>query len=143
MLMEKPLPNPTEDSEDYWEACKSERLSIPLCGECGHRWLPPSRICPLCLSEAVSLSPVSGRARLFSWIVVHSSQHPGFHGEPPFNVAMVQLEEGPIMHTRIDGLDGAEVDDFEIGMELEVSYEEVDDEISLPVFKPAAGKGAQ
>jgi uncharacterized OB-fold protein len=83
---------------------------------------------------------VSGRARLFSWIVVHSSQHPAFHGEPPFNVAIVQLEEGPHMHTRIDG---AEVGGFEIGMELEVGYDEVDDEISLPVFKPAAGKGAQ
>jgi uncharacterized OB-fold protein len=140
MLMEKPLPNPTEDSEDYWEACKSEQLSIPLCGECGQRWMPPSRICPLCLSEAVSLSPVSGRARLFSWIVVHSSQHPAFHGEPPFNVAIIQLEEGPRMHTRIDDVEG---DDFEIGMELEVSYEEVDDEISLPIFKPAARKGAQ
>ena len=140
MLMEKPLPNPTEDSEEYWEACLAKRLSVPLCGECGHRWLPPSRICPVCLSEAVSLSPVSGRARLFSWIVVHSSQHPGFHGEPPFNVAMVQLEEGPIMHTRIED---AEVDDFEIGMQLEVGFDEVDDEISLPIFKPAVGKGAE
>ena len=140
MLMEKPLPNPTEDSEGYWEACQSGRLSIPLCGECGHRWLPPSRICPLGLSAAVSLAPVSGRARLFSWIVVHRSQHPAFYEETPFNVAIVQLEEGPLMHTRIDAV---ESDDFEIGMELEVSYEEVDDEISLPVFKPAAGKGAQ
>jgi hypothetical protein len=83
---------------------------------------------------------VSGRARLFSWIVVHSSQHPAFYGEPPFNVAIVQLEEGPLMHTRIDAVDGV---DFEIGMELEVGYDEVDDEISLPVFKPAAGKGAE
>jgi uncharacterized OB-fold protein len=140
MLMEKPLPNPTEDSEGYWEACKGERLTTPLCGECGHRWLPPSRLCPSCLSGIVSLSPVSGKARLFSWIVVHRSQHPAFYGEPPFNVAIVQLEEGPLMHTRVDGV---ESDGFEIGMELEVAYQEVDDEISLPIFKPVAAKGAQ
>ncbi len=140
MLMEKPLPNPTEDSEGYWEACKSGRLSTPLCGDCGHRWLPPSRICPLCLSENVSLSPVGGRARLFSWIVVHHSQHPAFYRDPPFNVAIVQLEEGPRMHTRIEGVAEG---DFEIGMELEVAFEEVDDEISLPVFRPAVAKGAQ
>jgi uncharacterized OB-fold protein len=137
--MEKPLPNPTEDSEDYWESCLKGRLATPLCGECGHRWLPPSGLCPVCLSEQVSLSPVSGRARLFSWIVVHSSQHPAFATEPPFNVAIVQLEEGPLMHTRIEGL---EPEHFEIDMQLELLFDEVDDEIHLPIFRPANERGA-
>jgi len=138
VLMEKPLPNPTEDSESYWEACQAECLSTPLCEDCGHRWLPPSKLCPVCLSENVLLAPVSGRARLYSWVVVHRSQHPALHGEPPFNVAIVELEEGPLLHTRIEGV---EEKDFWIGMPLQVSYDHVDDEIALPVFQAATDEG--
>ncbi len=138
MLMEKPLPNPTEDSEEYWEACLEERLCTPLCRDCGHRWLPPSKLCPKCLSELVSLSPVSGRARLFSWVVVHRSQHPAFQGEPPFNVAIVELDEGPRMHTRIEGVPES---DFRVGMALEVSFDHVDDEVALPVFRSVTHEG--
>ena len=133
MLMEKPLPLPTEDTEGYWEACHRGRLVVRGCADCGHRFLPPAALCPACWSERVSFVEMSGRARVFSWIVVHRPQHPAFFDDAPYHVAIVELEEGPRMHTRLVGVDVA---DIRIGMDVEVVFQKVDDEISLPMFRP-------
>jgi uncharacterized OB-fold protein len=133
MLAERPLPLPTEDTEAYWEACHRGKLTASKCGACGHAFLPPARICPKCLSSEVTMATMSGRAKVHSFIVVHRPQHPAFFEEAPYLVAIVELDEGPRMHTRL-----AEVDpkDVRLGMEVEVFFQKVDDEISLPMFKP-------
>lgn len=131
--IEKPIPLPNEETEGYWEACHQGRLVTSRCGACGHRFLPPARICPSCLSDQVSYAPVSGRAKVFSWIIVHRSQHPAFNAETPYNVAIVELEEGPRMHTQLVGI---APEKMAVGMDVEVVFKKVDDEISLPMFKP-------
>jgi uncharacterized OB-fold protein len=132
MLAERPLPMPSEDTETYWQACHENRLLVPRCGACGHFFLPPVGVCPRCLAPDVALAPVSGRAKVFSFIVVHRPQHPAFFAEAPYGVAIVELEEGPRMHTRLVGIDPADV---RIGMDVCVDFQKVDDEITLPVFK--------
>src|SRR5262249_50379761 len=107
MMIEKPLPLPTEDSEAYWESCHRGVLAIPRCRACDHRFLPPAPLCPVCWSEDVRLEPASGRARLYSWIVVHRSQHPAFNAEAPYLVAIVEMDEGPRMHTHLIDVDPA------------------------------------
>lgn len=133
--IEKPLPMANEETEPYWDACRRERLVACRCAGCAHWFLPPARICPSCLSDRVSLEQTSGRGRLYSFIVVHRPQHPAFAEDAPYNVAIVELNEGPRMHTRIVG---AEPASFRIGMELEVTFEKVDDEVTLPLFRPRA-----
>ena len=133
MLAERPLPLPTEDTEAYWENCHKGRLTASKCGGCGHAFLPPARLCPKCLSGEVAMAPMSGRAKVYSFIVVHRPQHPAFFEEAPYLVAIVELEEGPRMHTRLTGVDPKDV---RVGMEVEVHFQKVDDEISLPMFKP-------
>jgi len=70
---------------------------------------------------------------VFSWIVVHQSQHPAFNAETPYNVAIVELEEGPRLHTNI--VDCAN-EAIYIGMPVEVVFEKANDEIALPKFRP-------
>jgi uncharacterized OB-fold protein len=130
--IEKPLPNPSEDTEPYWAACARGELPIARCGGCGHVFLPPASWCPCCWSAAVTLVAASGRAALHSFILVHRPQHPAFFADAPYNVAIVRLDEGPLMHTRIVGVAPA---DLVIGMPLEVFFEKVADEIFLPMFK--------
>jgi uncharacterized OB-fold protein len=76
---------------------------------------------------------LSGRGRVFSWITVHKSQHPAFWGDP-FNVALVELEEGPRMHTNLIEIDPARIS---IGLAVEVVFDKRSDQISLPLFRPA------
>jgi len=131
--IEKPLPRPTEDSAAFWAAAHKGELRMQKCGGCGHVRFPPALLCARCLSEDAEWVQLSGRGTVYSWIVVHQSQHPAFNSDTPYNVAIVELDEGPRMHTRIVGCDN---DEISIGMPVEVVFEPVSDDTSLVYFKP-------
>ncbi len=133
--IEKPLPRPSEDSAPYWEAaCKGE-LRMQQCGDCGHIRFPPALLCARCLSENAAWVKLSGRGTVYSWIVVHQSQHPAFNADVPYNVAIVELEEGPRLHTHIVGCPNEQI---HIGMAVEVAFEKVSDDTALVKFRPRA-----
>jgi uncharacterized OB-fold protein len=131
--IEKPLPMATEDTEGYWEACRQGRLCCSACRACGHRFLPPAGLCPVCWSEEVGFAPTGGRGHVYSFIVVHRPQHPAFFGDAPYNVAIVELEEGVRLHTRIVGVAN---DELRVGLPVEVTFQKIDDEVTLPLFRP-------
>ncbi len=132
-VMEKPLPNPTEDSAPYWAAAHRGELRMQRCEGCGHIRFPPSLLCPRCLSSGAEWVRLGGRGRVYSWIVVHQSQHPAFNADVPYNVAIVELDEGPRLHTNI--LDCPN-DQICIGMPVEVVFDKVSDDTTLPKFRP-------
>jgi uncharacterized protein len=131
--IDKPLPRPSEDSAPYWEAAHRGELRMQQCRDCGHVRFPPALLCARCLSEKAEWVRLSGRGNVFSWIVVHQSQHPAFNADTPYNVAIVELEEGPRLHTNI--LDCPN-DQIRIGMPVEVIFEKINDEVALPKFRP-------
>lgn len=131
--IEKPLPRPTEDSAPFWAAAHTGELHMQRCCNCSHVRFPPSVVCARCLSGKAEWIALSGRGTVFSWIVVHQSQHPAFNSDTPYNVAIVELEEGPRLHTRIVGCSNEEI--F-INMPVEVVFDRVNDEVSLVTFKP-------
>ena len=133
--IEKPLPRPSEDSAPFWEAAHKGELRMQRCGDCGHIRFPPALLCARCLSERAEWVLLSGRGTVFSWIVVHQSQHPAFNTDVPYNVAIIELEEGPRLHTNI--VDGAN-DRIYIGMPVEVTFERVNDDTALVKFRPRA-----
>ena len=130
---EKFKPVPTEDSEPYWEYCAKGELRMQRCGACGHVRFPPSALCPRCLSEGHEWAALSGRGRVWSWVVFHQAYYPGYADDVPYNTAIIELEEGPRMHTNIVGCAN---EDIHIGMPVEVLFEPLDDEIQLPKFRP-------
>lgn len=132
--IEKPLPRPTEDSAPYWEAARNEELHLQACLECGHLRFPPAALCPRCLSLRFEWKRLSGRGTVFSWIVVHRSQHPAFNAETPYNVVIIELDEGPRLHSN---LIDCPVDRIRIGMPVEVVFDRINDEVTLPRFRPA------
>ena len=132
--MEKPLPMATEESAPYWEGTRLGELRAQRCSDCKYLRWPPSAVCPRCLSRQTEWIALSGRGRVYSWIVVHKSQHPAFWGDP-YNVAIVELDEGPRLHTNLVEVDPAKI---AIGMPVEVVFEKQNDEITLPRFRPIA-----
>ena len=132
-VIEKPLPRPTEDSAPYWEAANKGELRMQQCSNCGHIRFPPSLLCAKCLSERSEWVRLSGRGTVFSWIVVHQSQHPAFNGDTPYNVTIVELEEGPRLHTTLLSCPN---DQIYIGMRVEVVFDRVNDDVTLPKFRP-------
>jgi uncharacterized protein len=130
----KPLPN-LDDPEyaPFWQAAKEHRLVMQRCSACGHvRW-PAGPVCTECLSLEHEWAELSGRGELFSWTSFHQGYHPEWAKETPYNVSMVKLEGGPIMLTNVTGVDDAEL---RLGLPLEVWFDDVTDEVSIPKFRP-------
>ena len=78
--------------------------------------------------------PVSGRGEIYSFNVMHQVYHPGFAAEVPYAVVLVKLAEGPKMLSNVVGIDAHAV---RIGMPVQVVFEPLSDEITLPKFAPA------
>ena len=131
--IEKPLPRPTEDSAPFWAAAVQGELRMQQCARCRHIRFPPALLCARCLSAEAAWIKLSGRGAVYSWIVIHPSQHPAFNAEVPYNVAIIELEEGPRLHTNIIGCPN---DRIYIGMPVEVVFEKVSDDTALVKFRP-------
>ena len=131
----KPLPTPQPESDVYWQKAKEHELWLRKCNDTGKAYFYPRDISPYTFSRDTEWHQVSGRATLYTYAIVHRAPHPGFVGDVPFVTALVELEEGPIMPTNIV-MDDPTPEKLVIGMPLEVVFDDVTDEITLPKFKP-------
>jgi len=130
----KPLPVITPENKPFWDACKAGELRMQRCTACGHIRYPINLVCPQCLSAAVEWTRLSGRGTVFSYIVFHQVYHPAYKDDVPYNVAMIQLEEGPRMFSNVVGVSN---DSVKVGDVVEVVFDPVTTEVSLPRFRPA------
>ncbi|HLZ71154.1 MAG TPA: Zn-ribbon domain-containing OB-fold protein [Dehalococcoidia bacterium] len=135
MTYAKPLPEPDVWSRPFWEAAQQHELRMQRCAGCGHLRFPPGPTCTRCLSPEASWELLSGRGRIWSWTVFHQLYYAGFKDELPYNVALVELEEGPRLYTNIVGIEN---DALREGLAVEVTFEQATDEITIPRFRPAA-----
>jgi uncharacterized OB-fold protein len=99
--MSFPLPEPTPLSQPYWDALKGGKLTFQRCRKCRHAWLPPRAECPNCLAAEWDWTEASGTGRVISWVIYHHAYHPEFKDRLPYNVALVELDEGPRLITNI------------------------------------------
>ena len=131
----KPLPPITQQSRPFWEATRQHRLILPRCDHCGtfHTYFEPW--CSHCGQEGVHWEALSGRGRIWANCRFHRQYFPGFDG--PYNVAMVELEEGPRLMTNIVGTAHGTLDEMPIGMAVEAVFDDVTDEVTLVKFRPA------
>jgi hypothetical protein len=127
----RPLVSP--DTEFFWTGTRAGELRIQHCASCGALRHPPGPMCPACGEPATGAYQVAeGTGEVYSYVVHH---HPPVPGKtPPFVVALVQLPEGVRI---MGGLFGVPAADVEIGMPVRVWFERVDDELTLPAWRPA------
>jgi len=128
----KPLPTLTDENRPFWDACRQGRLRMQQCDDCGHIRYPISHCCPKCLSYDFHWQDLSGRGEVFSYVVFHQLYNKAFADDIPYNVALVQLEEGPRMYSNVVGVDN---DAVKVGDQLEVVFDPVTPEITLPKFR--------
>jgi uncharacterized OB-fold protein len=128
------LPTPDPDTQAYWDGARDHRLMIQRCGTCGEAYFYPRPFCPKCWSQDVSWEQASGDATLYTWSVVHVNDLPPFNERVPYVAAIVDLAEGPRMMTNVVD---CEFNELKVGMALRVTYRELTDEVTVPVFVPA------
>src|SRR5450432_4689590 len=82
----------------YWDALAEGRLMFQRCVYGQHR-LPPRAACPACLRADWTWQVAAGGGCLKSWVVYHIAYHEAFRERLPYNVAIVELDEGPRLIT--------------------------------------------
>ena len=134
MEYNKPLPRPNFDNEQFWDSCKEHRLKFQKCLDCGYvRW-PAALICQKCHSDKHEWIEVSGNGKVYTYAVYRQAFHPSFENEIPYVTASIELEEGPRMLSNIVNCPPEKV---YCGMEVQVVWEDINPDYSLPKFAPA------
>jgi len=128
----RPLPQPTPETQHFWDGTKEGELRLQRCLDCGHVYFPPRPLCPACSSRNVEVFAASGRGSLLSY-VINQRQHPSF--DSPYAIALVQLEEGPTMMSNIVDCEQTP-EALVLDMPLTVTFEYHGD-IAIPLFRPA------
>ena len=129
----RPLPLADDASARFWEAAREGRLELQRCRGCAKWNHAPSLACPSCGSFDLGYEQASGKGTLFSWTVIKEAPAPGFRGKVPLIVAIVELAEQPHL-LMVANLPGLEEADLKLGMPLQVTFEQVCDECTLPQF---------
>lgn len=125
-------PTVGQDTRFFWTGVERGELRIQKCGACGELRHPPGPMCPACHSVEREHVVASGRGAVHSHVVHHHPPVPG--RTPPYVVALVELEEG----VRIVGnVIGCPPEDVRIGLPVELVFERMDDELTLPQWTPA------
>jgi len=130
----KPLPELTAENRPFWEACRHGRLSMQKCRACGHIRYPISIVCPECLSEQTDWIDLSGKGEVLSRLVFHQVYHKAFAADVPYNVVLVQLDEGPRMFSNVVGVPNEAV---QVGMRVAVTFDPVTPDVTIPRFRLA------
>ncbi|MQA00027.1 MAG: hypothetical protein GEU80_11995 [Dehalococcoidia bacterium] len=130
----KPIPRPDEASLEFFEGARRGELMLSRCIACGAWLAPAARICTECLSEDLRWERASGRGVVFTFGVMHQFYHDGFIDELPYNVAVVELEEGLRLNSNIVNVPNEAI---RVGMPVAVTFSEQGDGIYLPRFEPA------
>ncbi|MCC7272811.1 MAG: OB-fold domain-containing protein [Alphaproteobacteria bacterium] len=84
-----------------WESIRARGMRLQCCRACGAYRYPPGPACPKCLSLDYDWKPLRGTGTVISWVVFHRQYLPAYPA--PYNVIAVQLDEGPIMISNLEG----------------------------------------
>jgi uncharacterized protein len=135
-MFPRPLPSPNALTAPYWEAAARGELQLPRCTACSRFHFYPRATCPHCGADTLTWQAVSGAGEVYSFTVVQRAPSKGFETLVPYVVAVVALDEGPHMMTRLIDV---QPDTVRIGMPVQVAFEPQDEVTRLPVFRPRAG----
>lgn len=108
---------------------RQDKFMLQRCGADGTYIFYPRVLCPHCGSRELEWTKVSGKGTVYSTTVVRRKAEDG--GD--YNIALVDLAEGPRMMSRVEGIDPYDV---RIGMSVSARIDS-GDESPLVVFSPA------
>ena len=121
-------------TDPFFDGTAADRLVIKRCEPCDHWYTPDQATCPRCGGDELVWAEASGKATLVTWAVTHGRPGPDGTAPPPAVLGLVELEEGPWMHARLDGADPASLRE---GLPLRAVFEHPDEGESYVLFRPA------
>ncbi len=130
------LPTIDDRNRPFWEGAKGRELRLLKCRSCGDYRYQDFKICPSCGDEGADWVAVSGKGKIWSFCFFHKIYFPQFKDKMPYNVIVVELDEGPRIYSNLVGSEDSEM---RIGLRVEAFFEDVTEEVTLVKFQPSAG----
>jgi uncharacterized OB-fold protein len=138
----RPVVSP--DTRFFWDGLSAGELRLQRCADCGTLRHPPGPVCPACGGfrgvvlpgrQRGSADPgyvvAAGTGTVFSYVVHH---HPAVPGKRlPLVIALVELDEGVRM---LGEMTGVSPDQVMIGMPVQIEYLRIDDDLTIPAWRP-------
>ncbi len=137
--MSFPAPEINDLNRPYWDGLAAGELRHQHCSSCGNNWLPARDACPTCLAPDPAWKPASGRGHVVSWVVYHKAYHDAFADRIPYDVTLVELDEGPRLLTNVVDSDAGRA--LFVGAPVELAIERECD-LALARFRLARDGGA-
>jgi uncharacterized OB-fold protein len=129
-----PLPHAAGRAAEFYEFCKRHELRFQRCTGCGAWRHVPRDMCAKCGSFEWEWARSSGKGKLFSWTTAIQPMMPQFKDLVPYSPAIVELEEGVRI---VSWLTDVKPDELALGMPLEVTFDDVTPNVTLPKFRRA------
>ena len=120
---------------EFYGFCKDGELRFQRCRDCDRWRHVPREMCAACGSWRWEWARSSGRGRVFTWTVVERALHPAFEEACPYAPAVIEMEEGVRILSQVTD---CPPEDLEIDLPVEVVFESVTEEVTLPKFRRAA-----
>ena len=135
-----PIPD-VHDKEGapFWEGTRRGEIRFPKCRSCNRFHWYPCIICPFCQSSDIEWQVITSQPRLFIWTCVMWNLGPLFEANGPYIAALVEFDEAPNLRLPALLVD-CKSEELSIGMPLEVVFQRINDELTMPLFKPKREK---
>jgi uncharacterized OB-fold protein len=134
-LSRRPLPQPDRETGFYWESARRHHLTLLRCEDCGSFVHYPKPECSGCGGKRLRPTRVSGKGIVHSFTVTHYVSAPGFEDAVPFVVALIEIDEQPGIRV-VSNMVECQPHEVAIGMPVEVVFQDVTEEVTLPQFRP-------
>ena len=132
----RPIPVPNELSKPFWAAAREHVLAMQRCQSCGHFQHPPYPTCVNCMSVDLKFEPVEGKGAIYAYTIMYHTGDKRFASAVPYASIIVELDQAPGALMAGNLLD-APYTDAKVGRRVEVTFEKLNDEITLPQFRLA------
>jgi len=130
----KPLPLMTKLSRIFYEGCKRGKLLYQQCRDCQEVVFFPKELCSSCMSRDLEWKESEGKGKIHTFTVTYEGAPPEFMADAPFALAIINMDEGFRIMSNIVECD---LDRIVCDMRVEVIFDAVTSEITIPRFRPA------
>lgn len=129
------IPAPVTEpwTEEFWKAAKQHKFLVQHCNDCNINIFYPRKFCPECWGSNLSWIESKGKGKLYTFTITMYGVEPRFAPDLPYVLALVDLDEGIRVMTRIVNCDH---DQLQCDMPVEIVWQDINEEFNLYYFQP-------
>ena len=133
----RPVPVPNPWTKPFWDAARRNALELQRCQTCKHFQHPPYATCVACMGIDLKFEAVRGVGTIYAYTIMYHTGDKRFAPVVPYASIIVELDDAPGA-LLAGNLLGSPYTEAKVGRRVEVVFEPLNDEITLPQFKLAA-----